>query len=286
MPPRDNATIPKQGGGVYIKRVLVDAAMKADSLMEKTISKAILGGTLTSQADGKSSTNALGNVHNEVRQELRDSDLKQIANTLTRDLVFPLYYLNGKSYQTPQRSPRFEFDITEAEDLKAFSDSLPALIDIGFKVPARWAHEKLQIPEPQKDEAVLARAAAPVSTQAVGSTSVVENEAHTPTTTDEAKAKLKACLPLDNNIAVFKTKPTLLPDQQAIENLLDQLDNNELQQQAQEILQPIFDLINQHGVEGAMEHLAQAWPSMNDSKLQEQLAKVLFVAEVWGRINA
>ena len=132
-------------------------------LMEKTMSKAILGGTLTSQADGKSSTNALGNVHNEVRQELRDSDLKQIANTLTRDLVFPLYYLNGKSYQHPSRAPRFEFDITEAEDLKSFSDSLPSLVDIGFKIPARWAHEKLQIPEPQKDELVLMRAAASVN---------------------------------------------------------------------------------------------------------------------------
>ena len=132
-------------------------------LMEKTMSKAILGGTLTSQADGKSSTNALGNVHNEVRQELRDSDLKQIANTTTRDLVFPLYYLNGKSYQHPSRAPRFEFDITEAEDLKSFSDSLPSLVDIGFKIPARWAHEKLQIPEPQKDELVLMRAAASVN---------------------------------------------------------------------------------------------------------------------------
>jgi phage gp29-like protein len=95
-----------------------------------------------------------------VRQELRDSDLKQIANTSTRDLVFPLYYLNGKSYQHPSRAPRFEFDITEAEDLKSFSDSLPSLVDIGFKIPARWAHEKLQIPEPQKDEPVLMRAAA------------------------------------------------------------------------------------------------------------------------------
>lgn len=43
------------------------------------MSKAILGGTLTSQAYGKSSTNALGNIHNEVRQEVRDADLRQLA---------------------------------------------------------------------------------------------------------------------------------------------------------------------------------------------------------------
>ncbi len=129
-------------------------------LMEKTMSKAILGGTLTSQADGKSSTNALGNVHNEVRQELRDSDLKQIANTLSRDLVLPLYMLNGKSFAYANRTPRFEFDITEAEDLQTFSQAIPNLVDVGFKIPLSWAQDKLQIPEPQKDEAVLARATA------------------------------------------------------------------------------------------------------------------------------
>jgi phage gp29-like protein len=43
---------------------------------------AILGGTLTSQADGKSSTNALGNVHNEVRHDIRESDARQLSATL------------------------------------------------------------------------------------------------------------------------------------------------------------------------------------------------------------
>lgn len=37
---------------------------------ELGVSKAILRGTLTTQADGQTSTNALGKVHNEVRREL------------------------------------------------------------------------------------------------------------------------------------------------------------------------------------------------------------------------
>ena len=91
-------------GGIMPKGMVMDfhsaATGQADpfELMftwaEKTMSKVILGGTLTSQADGKSSTNALGNVHNEVRQELRDADLAQIAETITRDLIAPLYALN------------------------------------------------------------------------------------------------------------------------------------------------------------------------------------------------
>ncbi|MCY9814236.1 phage portal protein family protein [Aeromonas caviae] len=46
---------------------------------EHSMSKAILGGTLTSQADGKSSTNALGNVHNEVREEALGCVLKMLV---------------------------------------------------------------------------------------------------------------------------------------------------------------------------------------------------------------
>ena len=119
------------------------------------MSKAILGGTLTSQADGKSSTNALVNVHNEVRKEVRDSDLKQLAASLTRDLIYPLYALNGTSYQNQRRIPRLVFDVTEPEDMRDLAYPLRSLVSMGLKVPASWVRDKLQIPEPQGDEAVL-----------------------------------------------------------------------------------------------------------------------------------
>lgn len=135
---------------------------------ERSQSKAILGGTLTSQADGKSSTNALGNVHNEVRQELRDSDLRQIAGTLTRDLIFPLWMLNCQTAGDPRRAPRFQFDTAEPEDMAHYSQHLPSLVDLGLRVPLSWAHEKLQIPVPEKDEPIMARVqpAPPVTEQA------------------------------------------------------------------------------------------------------------------------
>ncbi|WP_087022438.1 DUF935 domain-containing protein [Thaumasiovibrio subtropicus] len=122
---------------------------------EKSISKAILGGTLTSQADGKTSTNALGNVHNEVREEIRNFDLKRLAATLTRDLIYPLYALNGKSFKGPHRHPRFEFDLTEAEDIEHLSKSLPNLVKLGMQIPVSWVHEKTQIPQATDGEATL-----------------------------------------------------------------------------------------------------------------------------------
>jgi phage gp29-like protein len=130
---------------------------------ERSMSKAILGGTLTSQADGKSSTNALGNVHNEVRLEVRDSDLKQLAATLTRDLIYPLYVLNGKSYQNQRRIPRLEFDVTEPEDMTQIAAPLRSLVSMGLPVPVSWVRDKLQIPEPQGNEAVLQMVAGPTA---------------------------------------------------------------------------------------------------------------------------
>ena len=132
-----------------------DPFMAMVAWCEKTQSKAILGGTLTSQADGASSTNALGNVHNEVRKELRNADLKQLENTLTRDLVYPLYALNGKSYRSPRRIPRLVFDISEPEDMKEIVPPLQGLVSMGVQVPISWVRDKLQIPVPQKGEAVL-----------------------------------------------------------------------------------------------------------------------------------
>ena len=42
-------------------------------------------------------------------------DLKRLAATLTRDMVFPTYALNRKSYKSAHRHPRFEFEFTEAD---------------------------------------------------------------------------------------------------------------------------------------------------------------------------
>lgn len=123
---------------------------------ERAQSKAILGGTLTSQADGKTSTHALGDVHNEVRKELRNSDLRQISNTLSIDLVYPIYALNGKSFKERHRLPRFEFDLNETQELTGAIDALVTLAEAGSeKIPINWIHEKYGVPIAGEGEDVL-----------------------------------------------------------------------------------------------------------------------------------
>lgn len=123
---------------------------------EKSIARLILGQTLTSGADGKSSTNALGNVHNEVRRDLLVSDAKQLAQTLTQQLILPFLQFNFANVD-PSRIPRFEFDTKEPADIKTFAEALPALVDIGMPIPQAWALDKLGIPEVTEDEPILKR---------------------------------------------------------------------------------------------------------------------------------
>lgn len=142
------------GGGETPHLAMIDWA-------DKSQSKSILGGTLTSQADGKTSTNALGNVHNEVRHDILKSDARQIAATLTRDLIYPMIALN-RGIDDLRRCPRLVFDLGESEDLKLFAESLPKLVAAGVKsIPVSWVHEKLRIPKPIDGEPTLGAAPNP-----------------------------------------------------------------------------------------------------------------------------
>jgi phage gp29-like protein len=151
--------------GMLVEFVSATSAGSADpfKLMidwcEASQSKAILGGTLTSQT-GANGNRSLGDVHNEVRLDIRNSDSRQLAQTLSAHLVYPVAVLNGLMH--PDRVPVWSFDVQEPEDLALYADALPKLVNIGAKIPSRYIHEKLRIPEPEADEPIL-QAAAPAS---------------------------------------------------------------------------------------------------------------------------
>lgn len=256
------AGIIPQGMAIEFKEAAKGASDPFECMVawaERSMSKAILGGTLTSQADGKSSTNALGQVHNEVRRDLRNSDLRQLASTLNRDLLLPLTRLNT----TAERAPRLVFDIREPEDLKAYADALPNLVKVGFKIPRRWAHEQLQIPEPQGNEDVLGLPPAAATTAPVALSQVVPGR----------------------GLAVLSQQPVQFPAQAALDAVMVALDAGTLNTVASALLTPVLTLA-QTQPEALLGQLAELYPQMDDSLLQEQLARLLFVAETWGRLNA
>ena len=238
---------------------------------ERTQSKAILGGTLTSQADGKSSTNALGNVHNEVRHDLLVSDARQLAGTLTRDLIWPWIAIN-KAGIDPRRCPRFEFDTREPEDLALYSEALPELVGLGMNIPLSWAHEKLNIPQAQGDEPVLSAARPDM---------MLPPELRAGQKTQDVKPKTAAA---SFQAALTGETDTAFPDQTALDSIA--LPADLLNAGMDKALAPVIAAIK-HGAdpEAAISGLAEAYPAIDDETLAELLARCLFVADIWGRVN-
>ncbi|WP_438806924.1 phage portal protein family protein [Sodalis sp. (in: enterobacteria)] len=122
---------------------------------ESTQSKVILGGTLTTQADGKSSTNALGNVHNEVRHELTASDAVQLAGTLTRTCFTRCSSLTAIAISPRAACAALSLIARQPRDMKESADTLDLLVRRGVPVPVAWAVAESGIPAARDDEPLL-----------------------------------------------------------------------------------------------------------------------------------
>lgn len=121
---------------------------------ERAKAKAILGGTLASGTGEGTNTNALGNVHERGLKSLVRSDVRQYASSIRQYILQPLAMLNF-GISNMNRVPTFYLDTSEPEDLVAFSQSVPALVNQGMKIPLWWAHEKTGIPQAAEDEDIL-----------------------------------------------------------------------------------------------------------------------------------
>jgi phage gp29-like protein len=274
------AALGHDAAGIIPEGMVVDFKEPADGkqepfmamieLMERTESKVILGATLTSQADGKSSTNALGVVHNEVRLDILASDARQIASSLTRDLVYPIGVLNGL-ITDPRRRPRFVFDVQEEEDFKTMAEALKVVIvDMGVKVPASWAYEQLRIPVPAEGEDIIEPPAPAL-----------------PPVAPLAQARGNAPRSFAALAAMLRSKETPFPDQAELDRAIAALDPAELQRQAEAVLGPIIKLIGDGGsLDQVKTELAAQYPKMDSARLEQLLERAYFVSDLWGRLNA
>jgi phage gp29-like protein len=124
---------------------------------DRAQSKAILGQTTSSEARGTGLGSGVAQAHADVRQDIRDADARQLASTLTRDIIYPLLALN-RGIDSLDRCPRMSFDTSDPDDIKTYADALPKLVGVGLNIKKSWVHEKLKIPQggDEQDDAVLA----------------------------------------------------------------------------------------------------------------------------------
>lgn len=84
-------------------------------------------------------------------------------------------------------------------------------------------------------------------------------------------------------------EPTLKPilDQVALDQVITSLPAELLQEQSEQVTASVIDaLLRARTDTEALGLLAEAYPTMDDQALQENLTRLLFVANIWGRLNA
>ncbi len=240
------------------------------ALMERTMSKAILGGTLTS-GEGTHGSQALGNVHNEVRKDLRNSDAKQLAATLTRQLIYPILALN-KGLTDPRRCPRFVFDTQEPEDIKLYSEAVPKLVGMGMRIKRDWAHDKLKIPLAGPDDEVLQLARPELTVPP-------EDRPANPRASTGAppSAKLKAQLPA--------TAGTDAGEGDELDDLSAEM-LSDWEEVLGQTLQPIQAALDSaSSLPEFRDALEGALSQVDPAQLVEMLARGQFAARAWGQLS-
>ena len=123
---------------------------------DRAQSKAILGQTMSAEAKASGMGSGNADLHREVRHDILEADAREIAGTITRDLLYPLIALNRGNIDGLRRCPRLVFDTSEPEDIKAFADAVPKLVGVGMRIKTEWMHEKLGIPLAGAQDEVLA----------------------------------------------------------------------------------------------------------------------------------
>ena len=216
--------------------------------LDSRVSIAVLGQTLTTE-QGDRGSQSLGNVHNEVRQDIERSDAGQLAAALRRDVVIPIVTLN----HGPRRAwPRVIIEREPVEDMELLSKVLERLVPLGLRVREDEVRGRLRLSQPSEDDEVLRPGGAgqggddPASTTAAAAT------------TTAARDQLAA--------------------------VVDAISDDDWQRLAAPTIEPVLAAAKRDPADFG-EALAALYPAMPVDAIQERLARVLFVADAWGRLD-
>lgn len=115
----------------------------------KEMSKAILGGTLTSDVDGKGSY-AAANTHNDVRHDLINADARAEATTVRAQFLRPWV---GFNYGWDTKVPGYRGQY-KTEDLKTHGENIEKFAE-SMQIPVSHVRKKFNIPAPENGEECL-----------------------------------------------------------------------------------------------------------------------------------
>jgi len=219
------------------------------------MSKAVLGQTLTSEAGGSrgQGSYALGQVHNDVRQDLTDADCKALAKTIAHQVLRPFV---GFNFGWDAPAPAFRFLFEPPEDLKAAAETYKILSEMGFDLSQEHVSERFKIPLRKPDETPLS-----------------------------APAKKPAPVPIQAKLAAGAVDVPSDPGQEYVDDLVDVLLARA--DATDPLLAQIVAIVQgAESYEQILEALYARYASLDSAQFQEVLRRALFAANLWGYLRA
>lgn len=263
-------SIGRNAGGIIPQGMSIDfesaASGDTDNHMsfikwcEGVQSKVIVGGTLLSQADGKTSTHAQSRTHEVQFEKIIKSDAKQLARSFSNTVISYMLRLNYPNI-APDRYPKFYFDTADTEDIQTFSDSIPKLVGVGMKIPLQWAHEKLGIPQPEDDTVPVLGVPSPKALLAANSKLYQAALSQAPLMPDT--------MPYDQAILDQFVKTMSGNSQSIAEGWTKQL---------------LAALQNKEDTSAILDILSNAYPDADEPVLQDTLTRLIFAVDVFSRL--
>lgn len=121
--------------------------------LNREMSKAWLGQTLTTDTADARGTLAVSTVHNEVREDIRKDDLRKEALTIRRDVLAPMTRMRLGANAPIPLFERLSGDVESQSRLVSVLDV--AVNRLGARIPSHWLHERLRVPEAAENETAL-----------------------------------------------------------------------------------------------------------------------------------
>lgn len=135
-----------------------DAFQRHIEYYDQAISKLVLGQTTTT--DAISGGHAVSKEHNEVRMDIANSDARQLAAVLNRDLVRPIIDLN---FGRQRRYPQLIIGTPEKEDISALVQNIGVLAPYGLTLSKKQLRSKLGLDAPEDADDVFGQIMTPAS---------------------------------------------------------------------------------------------------------------------------
>lgn len=257
-----------QGSDLYLKRC---------DWLDQQISKAVLGNTATT--DAIAGGHAVGKTHRSVEEDIERADAKAISGALNRDLIPAVVGLNFG----PQKAyPKSKIGREEGVELDLLVDALKTFVPMGLRVESSVIADKLGLPDPPPDAAVLTPPAPPPAAVQPGEDPEDPDAPAKP----PAQPKPGDKKPADAKAEKQETSlhgPQPQPPADAIDAMIDRI----IAAEGYELVAPMIDgldarLAGATSMEEATRILAEQLSTMDVGKLGEILARAAFAAGLAG----